>query len=97
MDIITGAIATKAAQKAVEELYKPAEGRIATWWKKHKNKGIARKLGEKVLRIDKIKTLLQAETEVRLTSIYHPSKIIYDQGQPTRVDKLAEFPPSNIT
>lgn len=92
---VTAAAATKVAQKAIEELFGLAKGRVAFWWKEQQNKKeVAKKLGERIRRIDKIKTLLHTDKEVQLSSIYYPSRVIYDGNPARRINSIEELPSS---
>lgn len=92
---VTTSAATKIAQKAIDELFLLAKGKVAFWWKEHNNqKEIAKKLGDRLRRIDKIKTLLHTEKEVQLSSIFYPSRIVYDGAPARRVTSISDLPPS---
>lgn len=91
---IGGAVASKFATKALDAIFKAAEGRVRDWWRKNRNRAVSRKLADKILRIDRIKTLHHTQSDVPLTSIYYPSKVIFDDRKPVRVDSISELPPS---
>lgn len=71
--------AAKGISKPLEDLYNAAKNKTSFNLDKYKNAETINNLYRKIDSIQKVKTLLSPDKEVKLASFYYPSKVIKDE------------------
>lgn len=88
--LATAAVAKKALENVVDDLYALGKGRLRTTFKTWRAKSKIETLYKKIRDVRFVKTIWQVEKEVDLLKFYYPSKIEYD-GKRKTINDLSDF------
>jgi hypothetical protein len=88
--IVTAAIAKKALENVVDDIYRLATGELRKKINIWKNKSKIETLYKKIKNIRKVKTIWQVEKEIDLLKFYYPSKIEVDQ-EPKAINDIDDL------
>lgn len=88
--LATAAVAKKALENVVDDLYSLGKGKLRAHFKRWKAKGKIDTLYKKLKNVRFVKTIWQAEREVDLASFYYPIKIKIDNKR-TTIHDISDF------
>ena len=86
------AAATAILRKPIEDLYNFSKGKVLFKVDQHSNEKNARKIAQKVMIYDKVRTIWQKSKVVRITDMYYPPKIKFSEELTAGIDSLEALP-----
>jgi NACHT domain len=81
---------TKLIGKALDAIFAGVSDTLSSAGTRWRNEQAKSRLASKVSSVQKVKTFWQRDKPVDLASFYYPSKIIYGNAAPRRIDSIAD-------